>query len=72
MYHPYVDDQVYRIERQYREQQATMTRMARHLDAGRPSIWAQLRKRFQQVRASPAIFPNASCGAADASTSNID
>jgi len=72
MYHPYVDDQVYRIERQYREQQATMTRMARQLDAGRPSIWAQLRKRFQQVRALAAVFPNASCGAADASTSNID
>ena len=49
MYHPFVDDQVYRIERQFRERQAAMARMVRQLDAGRPGIWAQLRMRFQQV-----------------------
>ena len=58
MYHPFVDDQVYRIERQFRERRATMERMVRQLDAGRPGIWAQLRKRFQQMRARAAALPN--------------
>ena len=71
MYHPYVDDQVNRIERRYRERRAAMQRTVRQLDAGRPSIWAQLLKRFQQVRARRAVLRNASCGAADASGSHI-
>ena len=58
MYHPYVDDQVYRIDRQFRERRAVMERMARQLDAGRPGIWAQLRKHFQQIRARAAALPN--------------
>jgi hypothetical protein len=70
MYHPFVDDQVYRIERQFRERQAAMARMARQLDAGRPGIWAQLRTRFQKVWARGAILPKASCNAADGSASN--
>jgi hypothetical protein len=70
MYHPFVDDQVYRIERQFRERQAAMARMARQLDAGRPGIWAQLRMRFQQVWARAAVLPNASCHAADGSASH--
>jgi hypothetical protein len=56
MYHPFVDDQVYRIERQFRERQAAMARMARQLDAGRPGIWAQLHMRFQQMWARAAIL----------------
>src|SRR5262245_48819045 len=71
MYHPYVDDQVKRIERRYRERRAAMQRTVRQLDAGRPSIWAQLLKRFQQVRARGAALPTAACGAADASASSI-
>lgn len=58
MYHPYVDDQVYRIERQFRERRAAMARMARQLDAGRSGIWAQLRNHFQQLRARAAALPN--------------
>ena len=49
MYHPFVDDQVYRIERQFRERQAAMARMAREIDVDRPGIWEQLRTRFRQV-----------------------
>ena len=71
MYHPFVDDQVYRIERQFRERQAAMARMARQLDAGRLGIWAQVRMRFQQVWARTTIVPNASCDVADGSASNI-
>ena len=56
MHHPFVDDQVYRIERQFREQQAAMARMAQQLDLGGPSIWAQLYQRFQQVLARAAIL----------------
>jgi hypothetical protein len=56
MYHPFVDDQVYRIEHQFRERQAAMARMARQLDAGRSGIWAQLGMRFQQVWARAAIL----------------
>ena len=46
MYHPFVDDQVYRIERQFRERHAAM---AREPDVDRPGIWEQLRTRFRQV-----------------------
>jgi hypothetical protein len=70
MYHPFVDDQVSRIERQFRERQAAIARMARQLGAGRPGIWAQLHTRFQQVRARAAVLSNASCHAADSSASH--
>lgn len=56
MYHPFVDDQVYRIERQFRERQVAMARMARQLDVGGPGIWVQLRMCFQQVWARAAIL----------------
>jgi hypothetical protein len=71
MYDPYVDDQVYRLERQFRERRAAKERLVRQLDAGRPGIWAQLRKRLLMVRARAAAFPITSCDAADASASNI-
>ena len=71
MYHPYVDDQVYRIERQVRERRAAMVRMVRQCDAGRPGIWAQLRKRFAPVRPRATALPNVACDAADAAAAQI-
>jgi hypothetical protein len=63
MYHPFVDDQVYRIERQFRERRAATERMVQQLDTGRPSIWARLRKHFQ-MPARAAALPNVSSDAA--------
>ena len=54
MYNRYVNEQINAFERQQREQQAEMHRMAKLIESVRPNSWVQVRSVLQSALARMA------------------
>ena len=54
MYNRYVNEQINAFERQQREQQAEMHRMAKLIESDRPNSWVHLRSVLQSALARMA------------------